>query len=392
MPSELIPACILSSLLDSAIKRIYGYVDQRIDGVRAFPAVVIGQSSGMVQIKRLTDPGSGETVLNARVRGFDLANDDRVLVVQVPDWPVSGARSAYVVVGLLQRATPTGHFTLPVGLQIGGSSGSHLYSGSGSPETVVSAPIGSLYLRTDTNAPDGGNQLFVKVSGSGNTGWLPSAKAPRRRMRRDINTYEGASLATSFVVAGFQNGPTITASSTANADATSGSYLQHNTSSSSSNVASVVAGTNSGVRMDWQPDLSMGIRTPATITSIRQWYGLFDGAPSASDDPAVNGFGFRFSTNASDTNWQAWSNDGASTGTVTDTGVAYNANTGHDLRCIVNSAFTAIDFYIDGAWVARHTTNIPASTVVMSYGLYVTTLTAAARALRWGRITLENEP
>ena len=41
-------------------------------------------------------------------------------------------------------------------------------SGSGSPEGVVTAPVGSLYSRSD-----GGilTSLYVKQSGSGNTGW-----------------------------------------------------------------------------------------------------------------------------------------------------------------------------------------------------------------------------
>lgn len=99
----------LSALLDQAIRKLYGYVDQRIDSVRPFRAVVTGQSNGMVQIKRLTDSGTGETVLNARVAGFDLATDDEVLVIQIPDWPSLGARSSYVVLGPLQRATPTSY-------------------------------------------------------------------------------------------------------------------------------------------------------------------------------------------------------------------------------------------------------------------------------------------
>jgi hypothetical protein len=42
-------------------------------------------------------------------------------------------------------------------------------SGSGSPESVVTAPVGSLYSRSD-----GGllSSLYVKESGSGNTGWV----------------------------------------------------------------------------------------------------------------------------------------------------------------------------------------------------------------------------
>lgn len=45
--------------------------------------------------------------------------------------------------------------------------GLRLRWGSGNPEGVVSAPPGTLYL--DTN---GGRTLFVKESGSGNTGWV----------------------------------------------------------------------------------------------------------------------------------------------------------------------------------------------------------------------------
>jgi len=42
-------------------------------------------------------------------------------------------------------------------------------SGAGSPEGVVTAPVGSLYSRSD-----GGllTSLYVKESGSGNTGWV----------------------------------------------------------------------------------------------------------------------------------------------------------------------------------------------------------------------------
>ncbi len=40
--------------------------------------------------------------------------------------------------------------------------------GSGTPEGAVTAPVGSLYLRTDGGA---GTTLYVKESGTGNTGW-----------------------------------------------------------------------------------------------------------------------------------------------------------------------------------------------------------------------------
>ena len=41
-------------------------------------------------------------------------------------------------------------------------------TGRGDPESVVAAPIGSLYTRLDGGAD---TTLYVKESGSGNTGW-----------------------------------------------------------------------------------------------------------------------------------------------------------------------------------------------------------------------------
>jgi hypothetical protein len=48
------------------------------------------------------------------------------------------------------------------------SGGVFVKVGSGSPESVVTAPVGSLFLRTDGGAT---TTLYVKTSGAGNTGW-----------------------------------------------------------------------------------------------------------------------------------------------------------------------------------------------------------------------------
>jgi len=44
-----------------------------------------------------------------------------------------------------------------------------IYSGTGSPNTVLTAPVGSLFLRTDGGT---NTTLYVKESTSGNTGWV----------------------------------------------------------------------------------------------------------------------------------------------------------------------------------------------------------------------------
>lgn len=49
-----------------------------------------------------------------------------------------------------------------------GAAGVKLLSGSGSPESSVTAPVGSLYMRTDGTS---GSVLYVKETGTGTTGW-----------------------------------------------------------------------------------------------------------------------------------------------------------------------------------------------------------------------------
>lgn len=44
-----------------------------------------------------------------------------------------------------------------------------IYTGTGTPEGVVTAAVGSLFLRTDGGA---GTCFYVKESGTGNTGWV----------------------------------------------------------------------------------------------------------------------------------------------------------------------------------------------------------------------------
>lgn len=44
-----------------------------------------------------------------------------------------------------------------------------IYAGTGSPEAVVTAGIGSIYRRLDGGA---GTSIYIKESGVGNVGWI----------------------------------------------------------------------------------------------------------------------------------------------------------------------------------------------------------------------------
>lgn len=54
-------------------------------------------------------------------------------------------------------------------VRIGSATGPLITSGSGTPEGVVSAPVGSLYTDTDGGAS---TTLYVKESGAAKTGWI----------------------------------------------------------------------------------------------------------------------------------------------------------------------------------------------------------------------------
>jgi hypothetical protein len=54
------------------------------------------------------------------------------------------------------------------GIEFGSGGPKHL-AGTGTPEGAVTAPIGSLFSRSDGGAV---TSLYVKESGSGNTGWV----------------------------------------------------------------------------------------------------------------------------------------------------------------------------------------------------------------------------
>lgn len=53
-------------------------------------------------------------------------------------------------------------------ITLGSLTGPKVVTGTGSPEGVVTAPMGSLYLRTDGGAS---TTLYVKTSGTAATGW-----------------------------------------------------------------------------------------------------------------------------------------------------------------------------------------------------------------------------
>lgn len=68
-----------------------------------------------------------------------------------------------------QAGTVLAAFTPAGDLRLGGNTGPLIKAGTGTPAGVVSAPVGSLYLRSDGGAS---TTLYVKESGVGTAGWV----------------------------------------------------------------------------------------------------------------------------------------------------------------------------------------------------------------------------
>jgi hypothetical protein len=84
-------------------------------------------------------------------------------VLQITPWAGGGVPFLMESEILNAAYVPAGQY-----LRVSGGAASVL-AGTGSPEGVVTAPVGSLYLRSDGGAA---TTLYVKESGTGPTGWV----------------------------------------------------------------------------------------------------------------------------------------------------------------------------------------------------------------------------
>lgn len=78
---------------------------------------------------------------------------------------MSYTRFQQLLAGMFGLNLPVSGVTLPAGVTVRNV---FAYYGTGTPEAVVTAPIGSLYIASGGGAS---TTLYVKTSGAGNTGW-----------------------------------------------------------------------------------------------------------------------------------------------------------------------------------------------------------------------------
>lgn len=135
------------------------------DDLAAFLARVnqFGEANQLlVQQKRNKSPGDGITN-----PGFPASESTAKSVAQWPnmvDDYILAMQNWQGGVGSLGAAAAAIAFTYAVSV-----AGAQVIGGTGDPDGAVTAPVGSLFLRTDGGA---GTTIYTKESGTGNTGWV----------------------------------------------------------------------------------------------------------------------------------------------------------------------------------------------------------------------------
>lgn len=144
---------------------------------------VLGSSTKTVYGLDVTSTGNGVDGYGIRVATSGSTNNYAIDTTATGGTPVAlKATATYRALWAEGPSHLNGTVTIPAGgLSVAngvtvtsgsvtlGSGGPRIQTGTGTPESVVTAPVGSLYLRSDGGAS---TTLYVKESGTGNTGWV----------------------------------------------------------------------------------------------------------------------------------------------------------------------------------------------------------------------------
>lgn len=176
-------------------------------------------------------------------------------------------------------------------------------------------------------------------------------------------------------------------SATLNGQSTSadsdGMYVGFTTATTLNSLAgfeSSLAAGGSLTRADYLPSFSLVIKTgplSTDIQNVRLWFALnnfLGGTIHLSDTPNDYILGWRFSTSASDVNWQCITFNNTAH-TISNSNVAVASNTQYKLSVVMTSSSNA-NFYINDNLVATSTTNLPAAGNALGLSVTGTNLSA----------------
>lgn len=190
--------------------------------------------------------------------------------------------------------------------------------------------------------------------------------------RREFSVHKTPGTAATLTAVG--GTPTHTLSGTAsNVSDSSGHYVQL---SADTATAGIEIASTECTKTENGPIFTAVIKTGAVlpIATERLWVGLASATLASSDSPSgIHAIAFRYAPTTDGTAfWRAVSNDGgADAGTTTTTTAAIATATRYVLLIdATNSA--SITFYVNGALVATHATNVPTATQALGTQCFVT--------------------
>lgn len=237
--------------------------------------------------------------------------------------------------------------------------------GTGLTTEQVQDIVGAMIVGgTDIDATydDGAGTVTIDSTGGGGGG----AAGDFQKLK--LTAMQAQANGTTLTLIGFA-GPASPAAGGAstNQNDSDGHWIRRTTGATSGNQAGENANSGALVYMGHLPEIVIKMKTHTSIAGCRIWVGLFSSSPVGSDDPTVNGLGFRFATAVDGTAfWRTWSNDNSGGGTATTTTQSIVVSTMYHLKIKVVSA-SSVEFSIstDGGesytLVSTHTTDLPAA-------------------------------
>lgn len=165
-----------------------------------------------------------------------------------------------------------------------------------------------------------------------------------------------------------------------------GHLLNHASDATNPSDAGLVPPSYDLTRPLWLPDLTLVVKTGASLASCVLWVGLASAALDGVTNPNTSlcaAFCFRSASDGA--NWRAVTSNGtAALISVVD---PITTSTRYVLRVKLGSDGTW-RFYMDGLLVAEHATNGPASSTPLGILARIRTIAAASKSIAWGRVAL----
>ena len=174
----------------------------------------------------------------------------------------------------------------------------------------------------------------------------------------------------------------------ASANDADGVFASYTTSTTLNNAAGFTISGGLQDRLDTNAVHIVKVKTGASIADVRLWLTMTGGSMSASDTPSQHYFGMRYSTSVDGTAfWRFVSDNGSGTPEVTATAQAIAADTAYNFKFVTASGQVACYVYTGGAWslLATHSTKVPANGQSLNPRGSATTLTTAAKAIKFSR-------